>query len=27
MVPNVVPNLAKLGFEVVVEKGAGALTR
>ena len=27
MVPNVVPKLAKLGFEVVVEKGAGALTR
>ena len=25
MVPNVVPKLAKLGFEVVVEKGAGAL--
>jgi NAD(P) transhydrogenase subunit alpha len=24
MVPNVVPKLAKLGFEVVVEKGAGA---
>ena len=27
MVPNVVPKLAKLGFEVVVENGAGALTR
>ena len=27
MVPNVVPKLAKLGFEIVVEKGAGALTR
>ena len=27
MVPNVVPKLGKLGFEVVVEKGAGALTR
>ena len=25
--PNVVPKLAKLGFEVVVEKDAGALTR
>ncbi len=24
MVPNVVPKLAKLGFEIVVEKGAGA---
>ena len=27
MVPDVVPKLAKLGFEVVVEKDAGALTR
>ena len=25
MVPNVVPKLVKLGFKVVVEKGAGAL--
>ena len=27
MVPNVVPKLAKLEFEVVVEKGADALAR
>ena len=27
IVPNSVLKLVKLGFEVVVEKGAGALTR
>mgnify|MGYP001161048075 CR=1 FL=1 len=27
IVPNSVPKLTKVGFEVVVEKDAGALTR